>query len=81
MLNEYRIGLSKMRFHEHEAAYRQALSSLHNGRFSRREILRKMGAGFGTLGLAGVLQQAGLSSAIAATKQVAEPAPLAPRVP
>ena len=60
MLSEYRIGLSKMKFHEHEAAYRQALSSLHNGQFSRREVLRKMGAGFGTLGLAGVLQQLSL---------------------
>ena len=70
-----------MKFQEHEAAYRKALATLHNGQLSRREALRKMGAGFGTLGLAGVLQQAGLGRAGAATASVAEPSPLAPKAP
>ena len=60
-----------MKFLEHEAAYRRAVAAIENGQLSRREILRKMGAGFGTLGLAGVLQQAGLGTAGAATVQTA----------
>ena len=70
-----------MKFQEHEAAYRKALATLHNGQLSRREALRKMGAGFGSLGLAGVLQQSGLTVAGAATTSAAEPSPLAPKPP
>ncbi|MDP7496590.1 MAG: DUF1501 domain-containing protein, partial [Roseibacillus sp.] len=70
-----------MKFQEHEAAYRRAVSALHKGRFSRREILRKMGAGFGTVGLAGMFQQAGLGTAGAATRQAVEPSPLTPKLP
>ena len=70
-----------MRFLEHEAAYRSAIAAIQKGELSRREILRKMGAGFGTLGLAGVLQRAGLGSAGAATVQPADASPLAPKLP
>ena len=42
-----------MKFLEHEADYRRTVAAIQNGQLSRREILRKMGAGFGTLGLAG----------------------------
>ncbi|MDG2125430.1 MAG: DUF1501 domain-containing protein [Verrucomicrobiales bacterium] len=56
-----------MKFYEHEAAFRR--SALAAG--SRREFLRKMGAGFGTLGLAGMLGEA----------SGAESSPLAPKLP
>ena len=62
-----------MKFQEHQAAYREALSSLHNGQLSRREALRKMGAGFGTLGLAGVLQQAGLKASLPSISHTVQP--------
>ena len=81
MLIQYSYFSQPMKFQEHEAAYRKALASLHNGRLSRREALRKMGAGFGTLGLAGVLQQTGLGTAEAAAGPTTEPSPLAPKIP
>jgi len=40
-----------MKFHQHEAAFR---SAAHRG--SRRDFLQRLGAGMGTIGLAGVLQ-------------------------
>ena len=54
-----------MKFLEHEAEYRRAMAAMQSGQFSRREVLRKMGAGFGTLGLAGLLQQSGLAGTVA----------------
>ena len=67
-----------MKFLEHEAEYRRAMAAMQNGQFSRREVLRKMGAGCGTLGLAGLLQQSGLAGTVA---KAADPSPLAPKVP
>lgn len=51
---------------------------MQSGQFSRREILRKMGAGFGTLGLAGLMQQAGMAATPA---KAIDPSPLAPKIP
>jgi hypothetical protein len=67
-----------MKFLEHEAEYRRAMAAMQSGQFSRREVLRKMGAGFGSLGLAGMLQQSGLAGTVA---KAADPSPLAPKVP
>ncbi len=48
---------------------------------SRREMLRRCGAGFGMLGLTGVLQQAGLLDQTARAAGPSAIAPLAPREP
>jgi hypothetical protein len=42
-----------MHFHDHEAAFRRAA-----GRLSRRDFLSRLGSGIGSIGLAGVLDQA-----------------------
>lgn len=71
-----------MKFLEHEAAFRRAAAALQNGSLSRREALRKMGAGFGALGLASVLPKTGLAGAAqAAGVGAPEANPLAPKLP
>ncbi|MFP6878818.1 MAG: DUF1501 domain-containing protein [Roseibacillus sp.] len=67
-----------MRFLQHQAEYRRAVAAMQSGQFSRREILRKMGAGFGTLGLAGLMQQAGMAATPA---KAIDSSPLAPKIP
>ncbi len=62
-----------MKFQEHERRVREALPPV-----TRREALQQIGAGFGAIGLAGVLADAGLLSTPA---HAAEASPLAPRAP
>ncbi|MGY8656723.1 MAG: DUF1501 domain-containing protein [Verrucomicrobiia bacterium] len=57
-----------MKFEAHEAAFRRALSQPA----TRREALGKLGAGFGTLGLAGMLGNVGAATSAD---------PLAPKLP
>ena len=59
-----------MKFQAHELAVRNA-----NAPVTRREMLARCGAGLGTIGLAGVLADAGLAASVDAT------APLAPKAP
>ncbi len=47
----------------------------------RRQALGKLGAGFGTLGLASVLAQAGMLAGAAKAKSAEAVAPLAPKIP
>ena len=48
----------------------------------RRDALRQLGAGFGTLGLAGLLAQSNITSALAHTAQATElDSPLSPKTP
>ncbi len=53
--------------------------AFERGQFSRRQMLRTAGAGFGMLGLAGALQSAGLSQASAAASPLADLPHVAPR--
>ena len=48
---------------------------------NRREMLGRMGAGFGTLGLAGMLTDAGLLGSTASAASSSSAAPLAPKAP
>ena len=68
-----------MKFKQHEAEFRR--SAQQHG---RREFLRRMGAGMGTIGLAGLLGQSGIAAAtgsMAKDAGVENVPPLWPRAP
>ena len=66
-----------MKFYQHEAEFRQAARAQALG--SRRDFLRRLGAGMGSIGLAGMLDKA--TAATGAPGALLGGSPLAPRQP
>src|SRR5437868_6458685 len=56
-------------------------STLHSPLISRRQLLARMGAGFGTMGLATVLAEAGLLGGGSVEAAASSASPLAPKSP